>query len=44
MVYTGSSSYSFDWGGGEIIRWGGGGGGGGGGAGEETEKTPNSIH
>ena len=23
-MYTGSSSYSFDWGGGEIIRWGGG--------------------
>ena len=35
-MYTGSSSYSFDWGGGggvgEIICWGGGG--------EETEKTP----
>ena len=26
-MYTGSSSYSFGWGGGGIIRWGGGGGG-----------------
>ena len=32
-MYTGSSSYSFDWGGG-IIRWGG----------EETEKTPGGFN
>ena len=34
-MYTGSSSYSYDWGGGGIIRWGGGG--------ERNGKDPYSV-